>query len=388
MSYSESRIPHRGLDESRIPHRGLDESPIPHRGLKRTVLVVDDSSLVRQVVCDLIAGFDDFEVIATAQDGMDALGKVHARNPDIVTLDIEMPVLDGIATLGYIMSEAPRPVVMLSGVKSRGAVDLTLRALDLGAVDFVRKPEGAFADEMPAMADRLLEALHAAAVVNLRGVPMLGRVALAGRRTRISAQGARAAVAIAASTGGPRALVEVVPALTRELDAAVLIAQHMPRGFTAGLARRLDTMSSLEVSEAVHGEAVLANHVYIAPGGQHMTVALDSMQMPRIVLDESDPVWGVRPAADPLFVSTARHFGAACVGVVLTGMGRDGSAGLAAIRAAGGGAVVQDKATATIYGMPQSALERAGADIVAPLGAVAASASELIGARRVAWSTR
>jgi two-component system chemotaxis response regulator CheB len=351
------------------------------------VLVVDDSALVRQVVCDLIAGFDEFAVIGTAHDGLDALNKVHALNPDIVTLDIEMPVIDGIAALGYIMSEAPRAVVMLSGVESRGAVDLTLRALELGAVDFVRKPAGAFADAMPAMASRLLEALRAAAVVNLRGVPMLARAAIAIERTRISPRGARAAVAIAASTGGPRALVEVVPALTRELDAAVLIAQHMPRGFTAGLARRLDGMSPLEVSEATHGEAVLTNHVYIAPGGQHMTVSSDGAQA-RIVLDESEPVWGVRPAADPLFVSAAKRFGGACVGVVLTGMGRDGSAGLAAIRAAGGGAVVQDRATATIYGMPQSAFEHAGADVVAPLGSIAAAVSELIGARRALGSTR
>ena len=161
MSYSESRIPDRSDKESRIPHRSA----------RRTVLVVDDSALVRQVVCDLIAGFDEFEVIDTAHDGLDALGKVHALDPDIVTLDIEMPVIDGIAALGYIMSEAPRAVVMLSGVESRGAVDLTLRALELGAVDFVRKPAGTFADAMPAMASRLLEALRAAAVVNLRGVP-------------------------------------------------------------------------------------------------------------------------------------------------------------------------------------------------------------------------
>jgi two-component system, chemotaxis family, protein-glutamate methylesterase/glutaminase len=216
---------------------------------------------------------------------------------------------------------------------------------------------------------------------------MLGRVALPPERTRSTALDAHAAVAIASSTGGPRALLEVVPALTRELDAAVLIAQHMPRGFTAGLARRLDAMSSLGVSEAAHGEVLLCNHVYIAPGGQHMTVTSDGAQA-RIALDGSAPVWGVRPAADPLFLSVARQFGAACVGVVLTGMGRDGSAGLAAIRRAGGGAVVQDRATATVYGMPHSALEHAGADVVAPLGSVAASASRLIGARRATGSAR
>jgi two-component system chemotaxis response regulator CheB len=339
---------------------------------RHTVLVVDDSALVRRVVCDLIAGFDDFEVIGSAHDGRDALGKVHALHPDIVTLDIEMPVMDGITALGCIMSDAPRAVVMLSGVGSGGTVDLTLRALELGAVDFVAKP---------ALAGRLLEALRAAATVNLRGVPPLARAALTIERARASARGAKSAVVIAASTGGPRALAEVVPALSRDLGAAVLVAQHMPRGFTAGLARRLDAMSPLEVSEARHGEEVLSNHVYIAPGGQHMTVRSDGARA-HIALDESAPVWGVRPAADPLFVSAARHFGAACVGVVLTGMGHDGSAGLSAIRAAGGGAVVQDSVTATIYGMPRSALERAGADVIAPLGSVARSVTELIGARR------
>ncbi|HEX7546979.1 MAG TPA: chemotaxis-specific protein-glutamate methyltransferase CheB [Gemmatimonadaceae bacterium] len=368
MSYKETRIPH--LETER-----------------RTVLVVDDSALVRHVVCDLIAGYADFTVIGTASDGLDALAKVHMLDPDIVTLDIEMPGIDGIAALGYIMSEAPRAVVMLSGVELRGAVDLTLRALELGAVDFVRKPAGALGDETRVMASRLLEALRAAAVVNLRGVPMFGRVALTAGRARIAALGAHSAVAIASSTGGPRALLEVVPALTRELDAAVLIAQHMPRGFTAGLARRLDAMSSLEVSEASHGEVVLANHVYVAPGGQHMTVTSDGA-LARVALDSSAAVWGVRPAADPLFLSVARHFGAACVGVVLTGMGRDGSAGLAAIRRAGGGAVVQDRATATVYGMPHSALEHAGADVVAPLASVAASASQLIGALRASGGIR
>ena len=368
MSYKETRIPHQGAPP-------------------RTVLVVDDSALVRRVVCDLIAATGEFHVIGTASDGLDALAKVHALDPDIVTLDIEMPGIDGIAALGYIMSEAPRAVVMLSGLESRGAVDMTMRALELGAVDFVRKPAGALGDETPVMASRLLDALRAAAVVNLRGVPMLGRVALPAERTRAAARGAHAAIAIASSTGGPRALLEVVPALTREFDAAVLIAQHMPRGFTAGLARRLDAMSSLGVSEAAHGEVVLANHVYIAPGGQHMTVTSDGTQA-RIALDGSAPVWGVRPAADPLFVSVAGHFGAACVGIVLTGMGRDGSAGLAAIRRAGGGAVVQDRATATVYGMPRSALEHAGADVVAPLRSIAESAFQLIGARRATGSAR
>jgi two-component system, chemotaxis family, protein-glutamate methylesterase/glutaminase len=348
---------------------------------KKTVLVVDDSALIRTVVSEVIGGFEEFTVIGTARDGNEAIEQIHALDPDIVTLDIEMPGLDGIATLGYVMSETPRAVIMLSAAESRGDVDLTLRALELGAVDFVRKPPVAGTQQVLRVAERLLEALRAAAVVNLRGVPMLMRTPLARRRDTPELRRAYAAVAIASSTGGPRALAEVVPAFSRALDAAVLVVQHMPRGFTAGLAKRLDELSTLQVSEACDGEEVLPNHVYIAPGGRHMTVVEDGGRM-RVALDDSPPVRGVKPAADPLFHSVAELFGAASVGVVLTGMGRDGSAGLAAIRAAGGGAVVQDRDTATIYGMPQAALELAGADRVVPLGAVASAVAELLAPRR------
>jgi two-component system chemotaxis response regulator CheB len=347
------------------------------------VLVVDDSALMRTVIVDVIAGFAEFEVIGTACDGHDALEKIHSLDPDIVTLDIEMPGLDGIATLGYVMSETPRAVVMLSATDSRGDVDLTLRALELGAVDFVSKPDVGGTQKVWRVADRLHEALRAAAVVNLKGVPMLDRARPAARRATPDVRRARAAIAIAASTGGPRALAEVVPGFTRDLDAAVLVVQHMPRGFTAGLARRLDQLSVLQVTEARHGEAVLPNHVYVAPGGAHMTV-VGGDAGPQVWLDDSTPVWGVKPAADPLFRSVAACFGAAAVGVVLTGMGRDGAAGLVAIRRAGGGAVVQDRGTSTIYGMPLSAFELAGADAVAPLSSVARDASYLLASRRLA----
>lgn len=351
------------------------------RARGKTVLVVDDSALIRTVVTEVIGGFPEFTVVGTARDGNEALEQIHALDPDIVTLDIEMPELDGIATLGYIMSETPRAVVMLSAAESRGDVDVTLRALELGAVDFVRKPAAAGTQQVFRVADQLHDALRAAAVVNLRGVPVLMRMPRASGRSRPDVRTARAAVAIAASTGGPRALAEVVPALPSDLDAAVLVVQHMPPGFTAGLAQRLDATSALQVSEACDGEPLLPNHVYVAPGGRHMTIA-SCEDGARIALDDSAPVLGVRPAADPLFRSVAAHFGSSAVGVVLTGMGRDGSAGLAAIRAAGGGAVVQDRETATIYGMPHAALEFAGADRIAPLGLVAPAVRELLVARR------
>jgi two-component system chemotaxis response regulator CheB len=357
-----------------------------------SVLVVDDSAFMRKIITEMISASEAFRVVGTARNGLDALKQIHALEPDIVTLDIEMPELDGIQALGYIMSETPRPVVMLSAAAAGAGEELTIRALELGAVDFVRKPSGPISLDLPSVRERLLEALDAATHVNLGGVGMLARPRLAVDAGRPSlARGMPAvapggsvpayAVAIAASTGGPRALAELIPALPRDLDAAVVVVQHMPKGFTRSLADRLDLMSGLKVVEASEGEALRRGVVYLAPGGLHLTVELRDGS-PVVVLDDGDPVWGVRPAADPLFRSVARSFGRRAVGAVLTGMGRDGAEGLRVIREAGGGAVVQDRATSTIYGMPQVALQVAGADRVAPLAEVAPAIVELLGARR------
>lgn len=346
----------------------------------RTVLIVDDSALMRVALRDVIAALDGFEVAGTAADGREALDAVRTLRPDIVTLDVEMPGLDGLAALETIMREAPRAVVMLSGAASEGGVDLTLRALELGAVDFVRKGGAA-----GAMAARLRTALLAAAATNLGAVrrPTPMRTS-AQRRSALgdAPVAARAVVVIAASTGGPRALAEVVASLPADLDAAVLIAQHMPAGFTAGLARRLAALTALAVSEAVDGAPLYAGHVYLAPGGRHLRVAAEG-DGARLTLDDGPTIWGVRPAADPLFVTAAQVFAEASVGVVLTGMGRDGALGLSAIREAGGGAVVQDEASAAVYGMPREALALAGADRVVTPAGVGAAVAELLAARRV-----
>ena len=346
---------------------------------RHTVLVVDDSAFMRKVVTEIIDASDEFRVVGTARNGNDALRQIHALEPEIVTLDVEMPELDGLQTLGYIMSETPRPVVMLSAASSGGKDDPTIRALELGAVDFVRKPSGPISLDINVVADTLIGALRAALQVNLRGVGMLARPRLAA--VRPSSQGGRRAtraVAIAASTGGPRALAEVVPGLPRDLDAAVLIVQHMPKGFTRSLAQRLDSLSPLSVVEAQHGEIVETNKVYIAPGGFHMRVAREQGAV-IIVLDETPAIHGVRPAADPLFRSVANTYGQESLGVVLTGMGRDGAQGLLAIRDAGGKGIVQDQPTSVIYGMPHVALTVAGADRMLPLSAVAAGIAELLG---------
>jgi two-component system chemotaxis response regulator CheB len=348
----------------------------------RSVLVVDDSALLGSVLRELIDGIEGFRVVAVAPDGAEALRLVHALDPDIVTMDIEMPGVDGLSALGYIMSESPRPVVMVSGATTRGAVDVTIRALELGAIDFVRKPAGDTPQEWGRIRDRLTEALHAAAQMNLHGVPVLARPPLHPPHPAPPAgvRGAEAVVVVACSTGGPRALAEVIPGLGAALPAAVLVAQHMPPGFTTGLARRLDELSAMSVREAADGETTLPGCVYLAPGGRHMTVSAGAHGA-SITLDDGPPQHGVRPAADPLFLSAARVFGSRAVGVVLTGMGRDGSAGLRAIRAAGGGAVVQDRATSVIYGMPQQALADAGADFEVPLDRIGSAVQDLVAAR-------
>ncbi len=351
-----------------------------------SVLVVDDSAFMRRVISEVIDASGEFHVIGTARNGMDALKQIDQLNPDLVTLDVEMPELDGVQTLGYIMSETPRPVVMLSAAATRGGVDLTLRCLELGAVDFVRKPSGHISLDLERVSELLIGALRTAREVNLRGVDLLARPKLVDRGPDVgSTVHADIAIVIAASTGGPRALAEVIPNLPADVNAAVLVVQHMPAGFTQGLAQRLDAMSHLHVSEAQANEAVESNRVYIAPGGRHMRVVRHE-GVRRIALDDLPAIHGVRPAADPLFTSVAATFGRRSVGVVLTGMGRDGAVGLHAIRKAGGGAIVQDKASSTIYGMPLAALLHTGADVQARLSDIAAAIQQLVNARRTVLS--
>ena len=345
-----------------------------------TVLVVDDSAFMRQVIAQLVESSGEFRVVGTARDGREAVDQVAALDPQIVTLDIEMPELDGLGALGYIMTHSPRPVVMLSAATTRDGHDATVRALELGAVDFVRKPSGPVSSDLTKVASRLLGALRAAATANLAGAasPAYSSRFVGPEPPRRPAAIATAAIAIATSTGGPRALAAVIPALPHDLSAAVLVVQHMPAGFTKSLARRLDAASRLTVAEAAHGDVVVNGRAYIAPGGCHMRVDLVD-GVPKIVIDEhAPPIWGVRPAADPLFRSLAVAFGPACVGVVLTGMGRDGADGLLAIRGAGGAAIVQDRETSTVYGMPNAALRIAGADRVVALADVAPAVNQLL----------
>ncbi len=336
------------------------------------VLVVDDSAFMRRVISEAIAAEPDMEVAGVAVNGLDALIKVEQLQPDVVTLDVEMPEMDGLTALRHMMSRYPRPVVMLSSLTQAGAVT-TIRALTIGAVDFVAKPSGAISLDFGKVREELVHKVRLAARARVKGPASHPQPAqpkpVSTNRPLPGSSAFEHLVVIGSSTGGPRALGNVVPHLPNDGRTAYLIVQHMPAGFTRSLAERLDSMSALHVREAEDGDHLAPGTALVAPGDYHLRVTSRGA----IQLDQEPKVHGVRPSVDVSLYSVAQHFGARTVTVILTGMGSDGAAGAAAVREAGGTVIAEDESTCVVWGMPRAVTERGVADRVVPLEDVAST---------------
>jgi two-component system chemotaxis response regulator CheB len=333
---------------------------------KIRVLVVDDSALMRKLISNLLEKDPELEVIATAIDGCFGLAKVEQLKPDVVTLDVDMPRMDGLTALAEMVSKHRVPVIMLSSLTTRGAA-LTMQALETGAVDFVCKPSGP--TRLPEMADELVSKIKAAARTNLLA---LGRASQPGppvkKRPPVARKGRGhgKVIAIGASSGGPHALRYLLPRIPADLDAGIVIVQHMPESFTAMLAHWLNEICELEVKEAEPGDLALPGKALIAPGSLHMKVRRTPVGC-EVLLEGGPLVNGHKPSVDVLFRSVAEEYGALATGIIMTGMGSDGAEGLGEIKAAGGNTLAQDKESCAVYGMPRIAVERGYAGNIVPL---------------------
>ena len=368
------------------------------------ILVVDDSAFMRKVLSDLFKSQPDFEVVDIGRNGAEALEKVKQHSPDVVTLDVEMPVMDGLTALEQIMAVKPTPVVMVSSLTKAGA-DATIKALSLGAVDFVAKSAGSISRIDEIEKDLLQKCREAAGVSGsrLRVAPLIAAkpLRIPERTTaptppekpiivektlgvdKAAPSIVRTApvfgaisgvddwiVAIGTSTGGPRALQEVLTRLPGSLPCPTVIVQHMPPGFTKSLAERLNTLSELTVKEASDNDRLVAGTVYIAPGDFHLTLRREASGT-YVKLNKEPAIGGLRPAVDPMMVSVAETYGTKAVGVILTGMGHDGAKGMQAIKRLQGRTIAEDQSTSVVFGMPKAAIEAGVVDTILPLPQVA-----------------
>ncbi len=328
------------------------------------VLVVDDSSFMRKVISQMLEENKEIEVIGTAKDGNEALKKLRELKPDVITLDVEMPRLNGLQTLGYIMSEAPTPVIMVSAYTPKGA-EITLQALEYGAVDFVCKPSGEISIDIKKIQGELLDKIKTAKMVDPSKLVFITPANIEKKKYEKKHEIEQdIMVVIAASTGGPKALSDIVPRIPRDIPASFLIVQHMSPGFTKTLADRLNDQSIITVKEAAQDDVIKTGMAYLAPGNYHMEIKENGNNMYSIDLNQKPFRSGVRPSADMTFFSVAENFKGRIIGVVLTGMGKDGAAGLEKVKEKNGIIIAQDKETSVIYGMPKAAVDKGIVDVV------------------------
>lgn len=332
---------------------------------KIRVLCVDDSALVRSLMVEIINGHADMEVVATAPDPLVARELIKQHNPDVLTLDVEMPRMDGLDFLDRLMRLRPMPVVMVSSLTERGS-EVTLRALELGAVDFVTKPKLGLRDGLLEYSHLIADKIRAAAASRPRQTVQRPRQRMLSARPFSTTE---KLVMIGASTGGTEAIRQVLEPLPPN-SPAIMITQHMPAGFTRSFVQRLDNLCAVQVHEAEDGQRVLPGHVYLAPGGvAHMKLARSGANY-IVQLEYSEPVNRHRPSVDVLFHSAAEVAGRNAVGVLLTGMGKDGAQGMLAMKQAGAITFAQDEASCVVFGMPREALHIGAADEAVPLSEI------------------
>ncbi len=346
---------------------------------KTRVIVVDDSALVRSLLSEIINRQTDMECIGTANDPLIAREMIREMNPDVITLDVEMPRMDGIDFLGRLMRLRPMPVLMISTLTERGA-EVTMKALELGAVDFVAKPRVGVANGLNDLASEIVDKIRVAAVARVhRTLAAPAPAGGAAAKPSPSAPAAPAAmlgrlstekiIAIGASTGGTEAIREVLTQLPADCP-AIVITQHMPPGFTTSFAARLNSLCQIKVKEAQNGERILPGHAYIAPGGKHFSINRSGANYVAVV-DDAPPVNRHRPSVEVLFRSVALCAGRNAVGVMLTGMGADGAIAMREMKQAGSYNYVQDEASCIVFGMPREAIAHGAADEVLPLTQIA-----------------
>ena len=338
--------------------------------IKTRVVVVDDSALIRGLLAEIINRQPDMQCVGSAADPLAAREMIRELNPDVITLDIEMPRMDGLEFLSRLMRLRPMPVVMVSTLTERGA-EATMKALELGAVDFVAKPRLGVADGMRLLATEITEKIRTAAKATVRRAPASPPQASAApsRPAAIGRLSTEKLIFIGASTGGTEATRAVLAHMPADTP-AILITQHMPPGFTTSYAARLNAASQMHVAEAQDGERILPGHAYLAPGGRHLWVERSGANYVAR-LGDGEPVNRHKPSVDVLFASAARVVGANAIGIMLTGMGADGAKAMRDMRDAGAWNVAQDEASCVVFGMPREAIAHGAVQEVLPLAQIA-----------------
>ncbi|MFN4200109.1 MAG: chemotaxis response regulator protein-glutamate methylesterase [Fervidobacterium gondwanense] len=341
---------------------------------KIKVMIVDDSPFMRMILKDIIDKEPDMELVAAAKDGMEAVELALKHRPDVITMDVEMPKLNGIEALKEIIKRAPSRIIMVSSLTEEGA-EITLLALELGAVDFVTKPSGSVSMNFRKMGPELVQKIRDAMKISLNQV-VLRRKPLAGLKVKAMVSGK--IVVIGSSTGGPRSLDLVIPALPKEFPAPILLVQHMPPGFTKSLAQRLDRISALTVKEAEDGDVLKPGWVYVAPGDIHMGIKYQDRKGIIYLDKKTEKINNVRPAVDYTLDKVAEIYKENTVAVILTGMGKDGTKGAFKVKFFKGTVIAESQETCVVYGMPKSVVEEGYADFVLPADKIPEKLVEII----------